>query len=173
MRSPYCFMCRPVGGVRYDSVNKSGLVLSASLEDHTTTNRQAEIISLPLNYSGEIQVGDILLVHHNTFRKYFDMKGREKSSPSFFKDDLFLIFPDQYFMYSRDGVWYAPSPYCFMSLCDEPLTAIVEYPNIDMINSGILKGDKVIYQPDSDYEFRIDDKKLYRMFNRNICIQLT
>ena len=74
MRSPYCFMCRPVGGVRYDSVNKSGLVLSASLEDHTTTNRQAELISLPLNYSGEIQVGDILLVHHNTFRKYFDMK---------------------------------------------------------------------------------------------------
>ena len=41
-------------------------------------------VATPLGYDGEIVVGDLLLVHHNVFKFYNDMKGRQKSGKSFF-----------------------------------------------------------------------------------------
>lgn len=171
MKSPYCFIAEPLGGVRYDTVRKSGLVISASQEDHRVTNRQAVVISTPMNYDGPIEPGDILLVHHNTFRKYYDMKGKERSGPSHFRDSLFFIFPDQYFMYKKPGSdWMAPEPYCFIKPTDEDLIGEVVYGNPELEAMGISVGDRVSFQPDSEYEFKVDDVTLYRMFNRNICL---
>lgn len=55
------------------------------------SNRYAEVVELPINYIGNIEKGDTLLVHHNVFKIYYDMRGRDKSSGNFFKDDLFLL----------------------------------------------------------------------------------
>jgi len=172
MRSPHFFIAEPIDGKRYASVAKSGLVLSTSKEDHKTTQRQAKIISLPLSYKGGAQVGDILLVHHNTFRLYDDMKGREKSGPSHFRDNLYFIFDDQWFMYKHDDQWIAPAPYCFIKPTDEPLIGIIKYMNDDMEAMGLKVGDKIAFQPDSEYEFDIDGEKLYRMFTRNLTLKL-
>jgi co-chaperonin GroES (HSP10) len=172
MRSPHFFIAEPIDGKRYANVAENGLVLSVSQEDHKTTNRQAKIIALPLSYKGGAQVGDTLLVHHNTFRKYLDMKGREKSGPSYFRDNLYFIFDDQWFMCKHDGQWIAPSPYCFIKPTNEPLIGIIKYMNDYMGTMGLKVGDKVAFQPDSEYEFNIEGEKLYRMFTRNLTLKL-
>lgn len=170
MRSPYCFIAEPVGNVRYDSVTKSGLVLSASQEDHRVTNRMAKVISVPLNYEGPVVPGDILLVHHNTFRKYYDIRGKERSGPSHFRDNLFFIFPDQYFMYKKGDTWKSPDPYCFVRPTKDSLIGEIAYSNDELESIGVNVGDIVSFQPDSEYEFKIDGEVLYRMFTRNICL---
>ncbi len=170
MRSPFCFIAEPVGGNRYDSVSDSGIVLSASQEDHTATNRMAKVISVPVYYKGPVVPGDTLLVHHNTFRKYYDMKGRERNGPSYFRDNMYFIFDDQYFMYKHDDVWMAPDPYCFIRPTEEPLMGEIAYINTEMLAMGMEIGDIVSFQPESEYEFNIDGEKLYRMFTKNICL---
>ena len=100
MQSPFSFIVRPVNGTRYDNVKKIAdldFLISVSKEDHKTANRYAQVVSTPINYSGDVNIGDILLVHHNVFKYYNDMYGREKSGKSFFKDDLFFIDFDQIF----------------------------------------------------------------------------
>ena len=117
MRSPFQFIAKPIEGKRYNNTKKiAGLdiIISTSQEDHKFSNRYAEVVSTPIDYSGPIQKGDTLLVHHNVFKIYYDMKGREKSGKSFFKDDLFFIDSDQFFMYKQNGTWYAHDRYCFV-----------------------------------------------------------
>jgi hypothetical protein len=104
MRSPFNFIAKPVNGRRYDNTKEIGgveLITSTSEEDHKFSNRYAEVVELPLEYDGPVAIGDILLVHHNVFKFYNDMRGKQKSGRSFFKDDLFFIEPDQFFMYKR------------------------------------------------------------------------
>ena len=94
MQSPYSFIVTPLNERRYDNIkNISGIdfFTSTSEEDHTASNRFAKVISVPLCYSGEIKKGDTLLVHHNVFKFYNDMKGRRKSGKSFFRDNLFFV----------------------------------------------------------------------------------
>jgi len=110
------------------------------------------------------------------------MKGREKSGKSFFKDNLFLIDNDQFFMYKQDGKWNTHSKYCMVKPIskkdhylksheeEEPLMGIVKYSNKKLTSIGIVEGTKVSFQPDSEYEFTVDDEKLYRMFDNNITI---
>ena len=101
MQSPYQFVIKPKGGRRYDNI-KDGLIISSSQEDHTVTNRFGIVEAVPMGYQGEIQKGDTLLVHHNVFRKYYDMKGRERSGPSFVKDDIYVVYWDQFFLYKKE-----------------------------------------------------------------------
>lgn len=183
MRSPFYFIVEPVGGKSYDNVRESGLIISTSKEDHKATNRFATVINTPIGYNGPIEAGDNLVVHHNVFRSYYDMKGRERKSMSHLKDNLYIVDFDQFFLYKKnDSVWMAHYPYCFVEPIEkqkdlsvfevgveQPLIGKLTYVSDEMnIRSGTL----VSYQPDTEYRFDIDGKKLYRMFERNICIIL-
>ena len=93
MKSPDQFIVKAIGGKRYNNTKQIGgvdFVVSASQEDHKFSNREAIVVETPLQYDGPIQQGDTLLVHHNVFKFYHDMYGRQKSGKSFFKDDIFL-----------------------------------------------------------------------------------
>ena len=86
MKSLTQFIVTPVKGRRYNNSKKIGgkdIIVSTSQEDFKFSNREAEVIECPLNYKGPIKIGDILLVHHNVFKYYYDMKGRQKSGKSF------------------------------------------------------------------------------------------
>jgi hypothetical protein len=185
MKSPFSFIVEPYNGRRYDSLKRIGdinLITSSSKEDHAASNRYAKVISTPINYTGEIVPGDTLLVHHNVFKYYNDMRGREKSGKSFFKDNLFFVDYDQFFMYKHDEEWYSHSKYCMIKPIpkedhylksheeEEPLMGIIKYSNKELTIKGILKGAKVSFQPNSEYEFMVDDEKLYRMFTNNITL---
>jgi hypothetical protein len=187
MRSPFYFIAKPVNGKRYDNTKEIGgvdFIVSTSEEDHRFSNRFAEVVELPLDYTGPIQKSDTLLVHHNVFKFYNDMKGRQKSGKSFFKDDLFFIEPDQFFMYKHNSTWYAYDKYCFVKpigitesyikkpFSEEPLMGIMKYPNEYLLKKGINPGDMICFSPDSEYEFTVDDEKLYRMYDHQITMKL-
>jgi len=184
MRSPYCFIIQPVGDRRYSNSKEFDdceLILSASKEDHTTTNRQAVVLSTPIYYNGPIEPGDVVIVHHNVFRLYYDMKGVEKSSWSFLRDNTFLVTSDELFLYKKPNLdWCAPAPYCFVEPIKaldkdilstevyEPLFGTMIYKNNDQDNVQV--NDTVVFKPETEYEFRIDGRLLYRMRTNDICL---
>ncbi len=187
MKSPFYFIAKPVNGKRYDNTKDIGgveFIVSTSEEDHKFSNRFAEVVELPLGYKGPIKEGDTLLVHHNVFKFYNDMRGRQKSGKSFFKDDLFFIETEQFFMYKQDGKWNAYDRFCFVKpvpvtesyikkpFTNEPLVGLMKYPNEYLLERGIKEGDMVCFSPDSEYEFTVDDEKLYRMYDHQITIKL-
>jgi len=186
MKSPFYFIVKPKNDRRYDNTKKIGdinFITSTSKEDHISSNRYAIVVSTPTNYTGPITAGDTLLVHHNVFKYYNDMKGKEKSGKSFFKDDLFFIDYDQFYMYKKNKEWKSHSKYCMIKPIkkeknyylkthetEESLIGLVKYPNQYLISKGINKGDMVSFQPNSEYEFNVDGEKLYRMFDNNITL---
>jgi hypothetical protein len=187
MQSPFYFIVKPNKGKRYDNTKQiAGIefIVSTSEEDYKFANRLAEVIQVPLGYKGPIQIGDTLLVHHNAFKFYNDMKGRQKSGKSFFRDDLFFIETEQFFLYKQNNQWKSYDRYCFVKpipatesyikkpFSEEPLMAEMKYPNEYLLSQGIKQGDLVCFAPDSEYEFTIDDEKLYRMYDHQITIKL-
>lgn len=187
MRSPFYFIAKPLNGKRYDNTkNIAGIevIVSTSEEDHKFSNRFAQVVELPIDYKGPIQEGDTLVVHHNVFKFYNDIKGKQKSGKSFFKDDLFFIEPDQFFMYKKGKSWIAYDRYCFVKpikaiesyimkpFSQEPLMGEMAYPNDYLSSQGIEAGDMVCFSPDSEYEFTVDDQKLYRMYDHQITMKL-
>lgn len=187
MKSPFYFIVKPKNNKRYNSTKKIGnidVITSTSKEDHVASNRYGIVVETPINYTGPISIGDTLLVHHNVFKYYYDMKGIEKSGKSFFKDDLFFIDNDQFFLYNHNGVWNAHSKYCMVKPIkkkesylkshesEEPLIGLIKYPNKYLISKGVKKGDKISFKPDSEYEFNVDGEKLYRMFDHQITLSL-
>jgi len=194
MKSPYCFIVKPRNNVRYDNVSSYGdgtLITSVSQEDHHATNRHAIVLSAPLNYDGPIKTGDTIIVHHNVFRKYYDMKGQEKSGPCHLKDDIYIVEPDQIYLYKSNincsrcnNTWKSNLDYCFvrpkqksqgdvLSLStEEELIGEMVYSTNYLKEMGIKVGDDVSFLPDSEYGFKIDGEKLYRMRQKNIVAKL-
>ena len=187
MKSPFYFIVKPLGGKRYvDTKEIQGveIITSTSEENHMASNRQGVVVSAPIGYTGEIKTGDILLVHHNVFKYYNDIKGRQRSGKSFFKDNLFFIEQDQFFMYKQDGMWHCHDRYCFVQPVpkedsfisklgtEEPLIGIMKYSNDYLSSQGVNPGDRVCFKPDSEYEFMVDDEKLYRMYDHQITLKL-
>jgi hypothetical protein len=187
MQSPFDFIVKPINGERYNNTKDIGgieLIVNTSEEDHKFSNRYAEVIEVPYGYNGPVQVGDILLVHHNVFKFYNDIRGKRKSGRAFFRDDKFFIEPDQFFMYRRNGTWNTYDRYCFVKpiqaidsyimkpFTHEPLMGEMVYPNEYLLSQGVKAGDKVCFKPDSEYEFDVDGEKLYRMFDHQITMVL-
>ena len=183
MQSPDRFIVKPVNGKRYNNTKEIGgleFITSTSEEEVAASNREAEVIAVPLNYKGEIEPGDTLLVHHNVFKFYNDMKGRRQSGRSFFKEDLFFIEDEQFYMYKKNNKWNAYGRNCFVKPLPvkdsflkksgkyEPLMGTVKYINKELAVFGVEEGDEVSFQPESEYEFRVDGEVLYRMFTNNI-----
>lgn len=187
MRSPFSFIVKPLKGRRYDNIKSIGdinFITSTSQEDHMASNRFAEVVSTPLGYDGEIKSGDILLVHHNVFKYYYDMRGRQQSSHNHFKDDMFFVEDDQFFMFFNDKNWKCYSKYCFIEPVElkdyylvkpgteEPLLGRIRYINDELLDLGLKVGDEIAFEPYSEYPFYINDEKVYRMFTSNIKIKL-
>ena len=188
MQSPYSFIVKPVKGRRYDNIRVYGdrdLIISVSEEDHTVANRYAEVVSVPMGYEGEVSPGDTILVHHNVFKYYNDIYGRQKSGRSWLRDDLFIVDFDQFFLYKKGDEWKAFDKYCFVKpipkkdsyivgsgVKDEPLHGELVYLNDQLVELGLEKGDNICFEPFSEYMFDIEGQKLFRMYTSNITIKL-
>jgi hypothetical protein len=87
-------------------------------------------------------------------------------------------------MYKRDGRWTPVKRYCFVEpvdvedsyifkpLSEEPLVGKMKYANGYLLEKGVKNGDRITFQPDSEYEFTVDGEKLYRMFDHQITMIL-
>ena len=177
MKSVYNYVVKPKGG-RYNNSKKVGdkdLILNTEIFNHQYINREAEVISTPLvNYSN-IKPGNKIIVHHNVFRRWHNVKGIEKNSRNYFKKDTYIISQDQIFAY-YDKKWKAMPGYCFVKPIksfdkfnidqEQPLMGIIEYAD-----KGFSKGSLVGFTPNSEYEFVIDGQKLYRVLSKFITIK--
>ena len=178
MKSVYNFVVTPKGD-RYNNKKKVGdseLILNTEIYNHQFVNRTAIVKSIPLIGDTDIQPGDEVIVHHNVFRRWHDVKGKEKNSRSFFDESTYFITQDQMFLYKRTDKWIAPKGYCFV----KPLKAIDQF-NIESEKplQGIVKysdgtievNDLVGFRPSSEYEFIVDGERLYRVLSNFITIK--
>ena len=178
MKSVHNFVVTPKGE-RYNNTTKVGdseLILNTEIYNHQYVNREAIVISTPIAGYTEIQAGDTVIVHHNVFRRWHDVKGIEKNSRSYFNESTYFISYDQIFLYKRKDKWIAPKGYCFV----KPLKAVDQF-NIESEKplQGIVKysdgtvevNDLVGFTPISQYEFIVDGERLYRVLSNFITIK--
>ena len=177
MKSIYNYVVKPKGS-RYNNSKKVGdkdLILNTEIFNHQYINRQATVISTPLITYSNIKPGDTVIVHHNVFRRWHDVKGIEKNSKNYFNENTYIISQDQIFAY-YDKQWKPMPGYCFVKPIqsfdklnvdqEQPLMGIIEYAD-----KGFNKGDLVGFTPNSEYEFVIDGQKLYRVLSKFITIK--
>ena len=107
MKSLFDFIVEPVGQ-RYDNKVKVGdksLIINTKIESFKSVNNIAKVIEIPLSYKTPIQKGDLIMIHHNVFRRWYNMRGEEKNSRSYFKDNLYFCAIDQIYLYKNTGNW--------------------------------------------------------------------
>jgi len=183
MNSLYDFIVKPYGG-RYDNSIKVGdkeLVLNTKIETFKAVNNIAEVLAVPLAVKTNVKVGDKIIVHHNVFRVFYDMKGRKKNSRSLFQDNTFFVALDQVYMYGDLGNWKAFGDRCFVMPLknndyltldkEQKLIGILKYGNSSLEALKISPGDLVGYTPFGEFDFIIDDQRLYCMKSNDIVIK--
>ena len=107
MKSLYDFIVEPLGDKYNNTINIDGksLVLNTKIENFKFVNRLAKVIKTPLAFNLDIKIGDIVVIHQNVFRTFYDMKGKKKKSRSFFKDNLYFCSIDQIYLYKNSNGW--------------------------------------------------------------------
>jgi len=178
MKSVYNFVVTPIGE-RYNNSKKvegGDLILNTEIFNHQFVNRIAKVISTPIIGDTDIKPEDEVIVHHNVFRRWHNVKGVEKNSKSYFNEDTYFINHDQIFLYKRDEKWIAPKGYCFVTPLkatnkldtnkERPLIGIVKYSD-----GTVEKNSLVGFRPNSEYEFIVDGERLYRVLSNFITIK--
>lgn len=184
MRHTHCYIVEPING-RYNNkknVDNNELILTTSIEDHKFVNRNGKVLALPIvNKNEYLQVGDEVIVHHNVFRRYYDMRGNEKNSKSYFEENKYFCYHDQIFLYKRNGKWHTPPSFCFVKPIhslnnltedkEEPLIGVLKHVGSDLRSFGLNNDDLIGFTPNSEYEFVIDNERLYRVPINSISIK--
>jgi hypothetical protein len=178
MKSVYNFVVTPIGK-RYNNTKKVGdseLILNTEIFNHQYINRKASVISTPIIGETDIQAGDDVIVHHNVFRRWHNVKGIEKNSKSYFNESTYFINQDQIFLYKRYWEWKTPKGYCWVKPLkatdqfnieqEKPLQGIVKYSD-----GTVNVNDIVGFTPNSEYEFVIDGERIYRVLSKFITIK--
>ena len=175
------FIVSPIGE-RYNNstkVDDKELILNTEVFNHQYVNREAIILQTPIINKTQIKKGDSVIVHHNVFRRWHNVKGVEKNSRSWIKKNQYTIFQDQIFAYKRNKNWKSLEGYCFVKPIksidkfsvekERPLIGIIKYT--DNTIKDIKQNDLVGFTPHSEYEFIIDGERLYRVLTNSISIK--
>ena len=183
MKSIYSFIITPKKK-RYNNEIKIGdksLITNTNVEDYNLVSKEAIIASVPLAFKTLIKPGDEVMIHHNIFRRWYDQKGNQRNSSSYFKEDLYFCNIDQIYLYKRNNKWNAVEDRCFIKPIKDNnvLTADIEQKHIGILKIGnsflealdIRPGDLVGFKPGREWEFIVDDERLYCMKSNNIVIK--
>ena len=183
MKSLYDFIAEPLGE-RYTNTLKIGeqeLVLNSNIESFKFVNRLAKVIEVPLAFNTPIKKGDIIVVHQNIFRRYYDMQGKQKNGRSYFKDNQYFVNLDQIYLYKNKNKWHTINDRCFIKPIkntdtfsikkEQPCVGILKIGNNTLEALKINPGDKVGFKPGFEWEFIIDNERLYCMKSNDIVIK--
>jgi len=183
MRSLYDFIVKPIGD-RYDNKIKLGdvtLILNTKIEDFKSVNNLAIVVETPKAFKTSIKKGDIIIIHHNVFRVFYDIRGNKKRSRSHFKDDLHFCSADQIYLYKNAEDWKSFGDRCFVmplknkdtlrSQKEQDLIGILKIGNSSLKALNINPGDTVGFTPGSEWDFIIDDQRVYCMKSNDIVIK--
>ena len=183
MKSIYDFIIQPLGDKYSNTVKISGvdIVVNTKIENWKFVNRLATVIETPLAFNSKIKKGDIVVIHQNVFRTFYDMKGQKKKSRSYFKDDLYFCAIDQIYLYKNSDGWNSFGDRCFIkpikdndSLTldkEQKLIGILKYSNSSLEALEINQGDLVGYTPNGEWEFLVENERLYCMKSNDIVIK--
>ena len=179
MHSVFNYLVEPKGSRSTGKKDIEGqeLLLNTDLQNHEYVNRIGKVLSLPLaNKYIELKEGYEVIVHHNIFRRFRDVRGKEKNSKNYLSENVYLVQPDQIYAYKKNNEWKALDGFVFVmpiketktfSLdAEKPLKGIVKYSN------GEFEKEQLIgFRPNSEYEFIIEGQRLYRVPTNSITIK--
>jgi len=171
------FIVSPIGK-RYNNSKKIGdqnLILNTEVYNHHFVNRLARVIATPLLFQSPINVGDEVMVHHNTFRRWHDVKGREKNSRSYWENNKYIVSEDQIYLYKKEN-WKTMSGFSFIKPLkkinkfnvdsEKPLVGIIKYSDGEFKNNELVG-----FRPKMNCEEFVDGERLYRVLNKFITIK--
>ena len=180
MRGVYDIIAKPLGS-RYNNSKSIGdnksLILNTEVFNHQYINREAEVIEPPAVNPLNLSKGDIIILHHNVFRRWHDVKGREKNSRSYFQEDQYFVQSNQVFLTKTPNAeWRCAEGYCFVQPIKEndffsdeaekPLIGIVKHSD-----GTVPKGELVGFTPGDEFEFIVDGQRMYRVMSKFITIK--
>lgn len=178
MQSIFNFIVSPKHGRSTSKKDIDGkeLLLNTEVQNHHYTSRLGVVVNTPLAIDSEIQPGDEVIVHHNVFRRFRDIRGKEKNSKAYYKEDTFFVQPDQIYAYKRNTEWEALDGYCFVKpiVAKDTLDMHHEQPAIGIIKyagEGFEAGALIGFKPGMEYEFNIEGERLYRIPVNQITIE--
>jgi hypothetical protein len=183
MKSLYDFIVKPLGETYDNTINidDTKLILNNNVESFKFVNNYAEVISTPLMLETPVNVGDIILVHHNVFRRWYDMKGKQKNGRAFFVDDLYFVSIDQVYLYKNKNGFNPFGDRCFVKPIksknvldnekEQSLVGILKIGNSSLEALGINQGDLVGFKPNSEFDFLINKERLYCMKSNDIVLR--
>ena len=119
MKPLYEYVIRPAGQRYNNSIKVDGdksLIVNTEIFNHGYINRKAVVVSIPVNNIHKLQEGQEVIVHHNIFRRWHNVKGIEKNSKSYFNEDTYIVQPDQIFLYKKFWQWHSPKGFCWVNL---------------------------------------------------------
>jgi len=183
MKSLFDFIVEPYGQ-RYNNKVKVGdksLIINTKIESFKSVNNIAKVIEIPISYKTPIKKGDLIMIHHNVFRRWYNIKGEEKNSKAYFKNNLYFVQLDQIYLYKRKDKWKAFSDRCFVApirdkveihnWTEQGLIGVLKYGNSALEALEITEGDIIGYKPFGEFEFIVDGKRLYCMKSNDIVIK--
>ena len=178
MKSVFNYIVAPKYGRSTSTKEIDGkeLILNTELQNHHYTSRLGVVSATPLAIDTDIQPGDEVIVHHNIFRRFRDVRGKEKNGKAYYDENTFFVQPDQIYAYKHNGEWKALDGYCFI----KPLKSTNMFSvNPEREGVGIIKyasegfnvGELVGFKPGMEYEFNIEGQRLYRVPANQITIK--
>jgi len=185
MKSVFSFIVKPIGE-RYNNkikIDGKDLIINTKIESFKSVNNLAEVVSIPLAYSTDIKVGDLVIIHHNVFRRFYDIRGKQKNSRAFFMDNLYFCDIDQIYLYKNNDSdrWKSFGDRCFIKPLknidhlkldkEQSLIGILKYGNSSLEALEINEGDLVGYTPFGEFDFIVEGQRLYCMKSNDIVIK--
>jgi hypothetical protein len=171
------FIVTPIGE-RYNNVKRvddKELIINTEISNHQYVNRLAKVIDTPMLFNTPIKIDDEVIVHHNVFRRWYNIKGVEKNSRCYFEDNKYIVSGDQIFLYKKDK-WISTPGYTFVkSIVNEDNYSIEKERNfigIVKYSDGTFNENEVIgFGPNMRMEYIIEGQKLWRVMNKYIEIK--
>jgi hypothetical protein len=175
------FVVRPLESRYQNKLNIDGteFILNTELQNHSYVSRIGLVISEPYFNDTKIRKDDIIIIHHNVFRRFRDIRGKEKNSRSFYEEDKYFVQPNQIFAYKRNNKWLACEGFNFVQPIKETkmFSSSFEKEGIGIIKykdpalKSIKANDLIGFRPGAEYEFIVEGKKMYRVPTNQITIK--
>lgn len=183
MHAIFDYIVSPINA-RYNNEVKVGdkeLIINTEIFNHQFVNREAKVICTPIATPTPVEAGDTVLIHHNVFRRWHDMRGVERNSASYISEDKYFCSPEQVYAYKRNDTWQALPGYCFVkpiknkdkfaTSSENELIGFLLYDNRQLNELGIKAGDLVGIGKSSQFEFMIDGHRVYRVVTNDISVK--
>lgn len=182
MTPRYGHLISPSGSEYNNTKDVDGvqLVVNTTIEDAKFVNRVGVMQS---SVDPDIPEGVEVIIHHNVFRTYLDMRGRKRKSNEYLRDSLYLVDRDRVYLFKKGDTWKATKHWCFIRPVDyvqdseilksdreQKHTGVVVYSNSVLDAMGITEGTVVGFTRNSEYAFEVEGEKMYRMKTDDICL---